>query len=297
MGMARSQRLGLPYGVCLARAVIAIAAAVAGFAYWRGPAVVAEVREVAADVHAQFDGLWRRIGDDGWPHRAELRLDHYLETKDGSLAGDAAGLVTSTIGNAGSVLLIVVAGIYLAAQPAVYVDGVVRLLPHRWRVRGADLLAREARALRSWFVGQLADMAFIGVLTTLGLWLLGVPLFPTLGLIAGLFNFVPYIGALAGSVPAIVIAFGVSPHLAITVAALFVVVQLLEGNLVPPLIAKRTVDLPPVLALLSQTVLGTLFRPFGLILATPVTAALVTLGKVAYVEEALEDHPSRDAPT
>ena len=297
VGMALSRHTRLPYGLCLASTVIAIAVVVIGLTYWRGPAVVAEFREVATAVRAQVETLWARIGDVDWLHRAELRIDHYLKARGGSLAGDAAGLVTSTIGNAGSILLIVIAGIYLAAQPAIYMDGVVRLLPHRWRERGADLLAREARTLRYWFVGQLVDMAFIGVLTTLGLWLLGVPLFPTLGLIAGLFNFVPYVGALAGSVPAIVIAFGTSPHLAVSVAILFFAVQSLEGNLISPLISKRTVDLPPVLTLLSQTVLGTLFGPFGLILATPMTAALVTLSKAIYVEEVLQDHSPHDAPT
>ena len=280
VGMLLSRWSRVPYGACLAFTVVAITAAVAGFAYWRGPAVVAEFGEVVSDVRSQFEGLWQRFGDASWLHQVQLRLDAYLKAKGGSLAGDAAGLVSSTIGNAGSILLILVAGVYLAAQPAVYVDGVVRLLPHRWRERGAELMVREARTLRSWFVGQLVDMAFIGVLTTLGLWLLGVPLFPTLGLIAALFNFVPYVGALAGSVPAIIIAFGTSPHLAIIVAVLFVVVQTLEGNVISPLISKRTVDLPPVLTLLSQTVLGTLFGPFGLILATPMTAAILTFSKV-----------------
>ena len=295
VGMALSRYTRLSYGFCLALTVIAITAAITGFTYWRGPAVVAEFSEVATAVRAQVETLWTRFGDVSWLHRAELRIDNYLKVRGGSLAGEAAGLVTATIGNAGSVLLIVVAGIYLAAQPAIYTDGIVQLLPHRWRARGCDLLAREARTLRYWFVGQLVDMAFVGVLTTTGLWLLGVPLFPTLGLIAGLFNFVPYIGALAGSVPAIIIALGTSPHLAITVAVLFFLVQSLEGNLISPLISKRTVDLPPVLTLLSQTVLGTLFGPFGLILATPMTAALVTLVKAVYVEDVLQDHPSRDA--
>ena len=287
----------LPFAICLAVTILAVAVAIGGIAYWRGLVIVFNFREVASDVHAQFDRLWRQFGRLDWLHDVEDRLEIYTKAKGGNLAGEAAGFVTSTIGNAGSVLLIIVAGIYLAAQPEIYTDGLIRLLPHAWRERGNRLLASEAHTLRLWFVGQLLDMAFIGALTTFGLWLLGVPLFPTLGLIAALFNFVPYIGALAGSVPAIIVAFGTSPASAIYVAVLFLVVQALEGNIISPLISRRTVDLPPVLTLLSQTVLGTLFGPFGLILATPMTAALLTFNKLTYVEEVLEDHPPEQAPT
>jgi predicted PurR-regulated permease PerM len=107
-------------------------------------------------------------------------------------------------------------------------------------------------------------------------------------MIAGLFNFVPYIGALAGAVPALAVAVGQSPHTAIYVAVLFAVVQTLEGNIIGPLIQKRTVDLPPALTILSQTVLGTLFGVMGLILATPLTAASMTAVRMVYVETVLE---------
>ena len=95
----------------------------------------------------------------------------------------------------------------------------------------------------------------------------------------------PYIGALAGAVPAVLVALGQGPQTALYTAILFVVVQTLEGNVIAPLIQKRTVELAPVLTILSQTVLGSLFGPLGLILATPVTAAGVELVKKVYVED------------
>jgi predicted PurR-regulated permease PerM len=144
--------------------------------------------------------------------------------------------------------------------------------------------------LQLWFLGQFADMAVVTVLTGAGLSVLGVPLSLTLALIAGLFNFVPYIGALAGAVPALAVAVGQSPQTAIYVAILFAVVQTLEGNIIGPLIQKRTVDLPPALTIMSQTVLGTLFGVMGLILATPLTAAAMTAVRMVYVETVLENH-------
>ena len=117
---------------------------------------------------------------------------------------------------------------------------------------------------------------------------LGVPLAPTLALIAGLLNFVPYIGALAGAVPAVLVALAQSPTLALWVVLLFTAVQTLEGNLIAPLIQERTVSLPPALTILSQAILGTMFGLLGLILATPVMAASLTAVRMIYVESFLE---------
>ena len=134
-------------------------------------------------------------------------------------------------------------------------------------------------------------MAAIGVLIGIGLLFLGVKLSLTLALIAAVFNFVPYIGALAGAVPAVLVALSDSPETALWVAALFAVVQTLEGNLIGPLIQKRTVALPPLVTLLSQTVLGTLFGPMGLILATPITAGALVLVRMVYQQKILGDEP------
>jgi predicted PurR-regulated permease PerM len=144
--------------------------------------------------------------------------------------------------------------------------------------------------LQLWFLGQFWDMLVVSVLTGAGLYFLGVPLPLTLALIAGLFNFVPYIGALAGAVPALAVAVAQSPQTAVYVAILFTVVQMLEGNVIAPMIQKRTVDLPPALTILSQTVLGTLFGIKGLILATPLAAAAMTAVRMVYVETVLEKH-------
>lgn len=286
-GLARRTRL--PYGVALALVVLVIAA-VLGSAFWlRGPVLVSEVRSVADQVNIQVADIWQRLGDADWLREVVRRVQSYLHTMTGHMAGMAAGFVTSTLGNVGSILLIVVAAIYLAASPKQYVEGVIALMPRPWRARGGEVIAHEGHTLRWWFIGQMIDMAAIGLLTGLGLLFLGVKLSFTLALIAALCNFVPYVGALAGSVPAIVVGLSQGPRMAIYVALLFVAVQTIEGNVIAPMIQKRTVDLPPVVTLLSQTVLGTLFGPFGLILATPITAAAMVLVRMVYIETILGD--------
>ena len=146
--------------------------------------------------------------------------------------------------------------------------------------------------LQLWFLGQLADMIIVTILVGAGLFLLGVPLAMTLAIFAGLLNFVPYVGALAGAVPAILVAFSQSPTLALWVTLVFVGVQMLEGSVIAPLIQRRTISLPPALTILSQTILGTLFGAFELILATPLVAALLTAVRMIYIEGVVEDTSS-----
>ena len=195
--------------------MLALAGAAGALSYWRGPRLVGEASTVYDQLSQQVLAFWHRFADAAWMKRVADHVRAYLSDNGGTLGGTAASLVTSTIGNLGSLLLIGVAAIYLAAAPRDLPRGLVGLLPKGWRPRGEAILAQEGRTLQRWFVGQLVDMVAIGAMTSLGLWLHGIPLVLTLGLIAALCNFVPYIGALAGSLPAIAIALGRSPELAV----------------------------------------------------------------------------------
>ena len=194
----------------------------------------------------------------------------------------------SVVGLGSTLVILIATGLFFAISPALYRDGLVRLLPIEWRPRGREVLDAMGEALQLWFIGQLVDMIAVTVLTGLGLYLLGIKLAITLALFAGLLNFVPYIGALVGSLPALLVASAQSPTLVLYTAILVAAVQTLEGNVIAPLIQKRTVHLPPALTILSQTILGTLFGLLGIILATPFAAAAMTFVKMVYVESTLE---------
>ena len=215
-----------------------------------------------------------------------------IKDQAGSVVGHVTSLLPGFLGSAlgvgGDLVVILATAIFLAAAPATYVGGFLRLLPLGWRARGHEVMQDLGSTLQLWFLGQFADMLVVAVLTGTGLFLLGVKLAMTLALIAGLFNFVPYIGALAGAVPAIAVAVAQGPQVAVYTALLYAAVQTLEGNFIAPLIQKRTIDLPPALTILSQTVLGSLFGIMGLILATPLTAAAMTVVRMVYVESVLE---------
>jgi predicted PurR-regulated permease PerM len=282
-------RVGGPVGLWLALIVLALLAFLGFEVFVRGPAIAGQLRDIWGELRGQVTSLWERYGQAEWVQPVLGRVKGYVQTGEHDVAGMAAGVGTSTLGGLGTLLVIVVTAVFFAVDPDLYVTGVARLMPKDWRPRARGTLGAVAHVLRWWFIGQFIDMVAVGVLTGIGLYAIGVKLALTLALIAALFNFVPYIGALAGAVPAVLIALGQGPQTALYTAALFVVVQTLEGNLIAPLIQKRTVELAPVLTILSQTVLGSLFGPLGLILATPVTAAGVELVRKVWVEEVLGD--------
>jgi len=274
-------------GWALLAIVLGLAVLVGVTTWWRGPVLAEELGELGGRLDIHIRTLWQAMHATAWGSTVADHARDYLDNMRQHFAGIAAGVATSTLGSLGSIVVLAATALYLAASPGTYVRGTILLLPRPWRARGNVVMHELGSTLCWWFVGQGVDMIMVGVLSAIGLLVLGVPLVLTLGVIAALFNFVPYIGALAGAVPAIVVALGQGPRQAIYVAVLYLAVQSLEGNVIAPLIQRRTVHLAPVLTILSQTVLGTLFGFMGLILATPLTAAGIVLVRMVYVEDVL----------
>lgn len=132
-------------------------------------------------------------------------------------------------------------------------------------------------------------MLAVGLLTGLGLWLLGVPLALGLALVMGLAEFVPLFGPIMAAVPGILMAFTEGPTLALYALLLYVAIQQVEGNLITPLIQRWAVALPPALGLLSIVAFGLLFCTLGIFFATPITVVILVLVKHLYVHDVLEN--------
>jgi predicted PurR-regulated permease PerM len=205
------------------------------------------------------------------------------EAAVGRVARYAQGLASGVF----TFVLVVIVGIYLAAQPEMYVRGTLLLFPKRERPRMREVMYEVGYTLRWWLLAQLVPMACIGVLIGGGLWLIGVPLWLPLGLLAALLNFIPNFGPVIAAVPAVLIALADSPGKAMWVIALAIVAQNLEGYLITPMVQRRAVEMPPALTILSQVLMGLLLGPLGVILAAPLMAAGIVVVKMLYVEDAL----------
>lgn len=186
-----------------------------------------------------------------------------------------------------ALFLVVIVGIYLAAQPGYYVEGFLKLFPKAERPRLREVMLQVGRTLQRWLLGQLVPMVCIGTFVGGGLWLIGVPLWLPLGILTALLNFIPSFGPIIAAIPQILIALAADPTKAIWVVALNIAAQNLEGYLITPLVQRKAVEMPPALTILTQVLLGMLLGPLGVILAAPLTAAAIVVVKMLYVEDTL----------
>lgn len=274
--------------------ILATTVAVGAVLWWRGSAISDQIGQIGQQLSTQLERVWRELGSSSWGSVLARQLQLAGNSMRAGLTGYVPGVVGSVLGVGGSLIVTAATAGFLAASPQLYLRGALRLLPVTWRPRAREVATEIASTLQLWFLGQVVDMVVVAVLLGLGIFLLDVPLAFTLALLAGLLNFVPYVGALVGAIPAIFVALAQSPALAAWVGGLFLLVQVLEGNVIAPWIQKRTISLAPALTILSQTILGTLFGVIGLIVATPLMAAMVTAVRMVYVEGFLEkDDASR----
>lgn len=232
---------------------------------------------------------WRsfeeRIGDIGLGDQLRQIVEGVRQSS-GSFSGLSSAILS--IGNAvAEVLVVLFGGIFLAAQPRFYRTGAIKLVPPGQRAVVAEAMDESETALRLWLKGQLIAMVAVGSLTGAALWMLGLESALVLGLLAGVLEFVPFIGPILAAVPAILLALAVGPDLALWVALVYFIVQQFEGYLLTPLVQQYAVDLPSVVLLFSLVGLGMLFGTLGVFLAAPLTVVIYVLVKRLYVIETL----------
>jgi predicted PurR-regulated permease PerM len=205
-----------------------------------------------------------------------------------------AGLFfAGVVGALGNVAIILFVGIYFAAAPRQYLRGVIKLIPQAKRARADEVLHTIGNELGRWLLGKFTSMVLVGIMTTIGLTMLDVPLALILGIIAGLLDFIPYLGPIFAGLPAVLIAMTISPDLALYTVLLFTAIQLVEGYLLQPLIEAKAVALAPALVIIMQLAFGAFFGLAGVALATPLTAVLAVLVNMLYVEDVLGDKADR----
>ena len=196
------------------------------------------------------------------------------DTSIGNLVTSAFSWGTTIFGAVFSLVVMIVAGIYIAISPLVYIRGFVRLFPSGTRDQISTTLNDAGHALRRWLGAQLIAMIIVGTLVGVGLAIVGVPSALALGLIAGVAEFVPIVGPVIGAIPALLLASTESFETVLWTLAVFVVVQQVESNIIMPIVAGRAVELPPAVGLFSVVALGILFGPLGLVLGYPLAIVI-----------------------
>jgi predicted PurR-regulated permease PerM len=287
----------LPAGFSLFLVIAGILVILAAIGWFFNDQIDSQIAQLSQDLPKAFRNFEDRVRQLYWGRLllSEISPAHIVST--GGAATNIAGTVASTVFGVAQVTIEVIAGIvifffvglYCAAEPGLYARGAVSLVSPENRHRASQILREAADTLWYWEMGRLFSMSVIGVVTGVGLWLLGVPVPGALGLLAGILTFVPYAGSIISATPAALLALTVGTQLALYTILLYIGAHTLEGYILVPLVQKRAAQLPPALTLASQAVLTVIIGLPGLALATPLSAAGLVLTRLIYVEGVLGD--------
>jgi predicted PurR-regulated permease PerM len=282
------RRLGVPPAVGLTAGLALSLGAMVGVVFLIAPAVTGQVQDLIAnlpqyltDLDQSINRLVRRIPvlgrgvtESGSPGLLATSLSEMFGFLRGALVPYLKGgleLIIITVS-------VVVMAVYLVRNPAVYVEGLVALVPPARRPLTRVILYDLKLTLHAWVVGQIIAMVVLAVLTTLGLWMLDLPYFLAFGMFAGIAAIVPFFGTLFSTLIPALFALGVDGLAkAVAVTALGIGVHLVEANFVAPVVMERKVNLPPVITIAGVLLIGKLFGLAGLIVAVPILAFVMVL--------------------
>jgi predicted PurR-regulated permease PerM len=301
------RRGGVPPALGLAVALALTVGGLVGVVFLIVPAVASQVQDLIANLPSFLTELDQSIN----------RLFRSIPVlRRGATEGTTPGLLATSLNELvgvlrgavvpylkGGIELIIegvsvfVMALYLARTPSTYVEGVVALVPPARRRLARVILYDLKLTLHAWVVGQLIAMLVLAALTTLGLWILGVPYFLAFGVFAGVAAIVPFFGTLFSTLIPALFALGVAGLAkAIAVAILGVGVHLIEANFVAPVVMERQVNLPPVITIAGVLLIGKLFGLAGLIVAVPILAFVMVLIRHILMGEVYGDVVSEIKP-
>jgi predicted PurR-regulated permease PerM len=289
------RRLYAPRPLALFLAGILIIFVLSGAGYLFGAGVASEMADVFERIEQARESIAEALHHSSV---GEILISH-IKIANVPLAELVGGLFRISAIFLLAVLVTLFAGIYLAAEPTLYRDGVSTLFPVQSREEVNETIDHLADGLRLWLLGQLAQMGIIGLLSGLAVWLIGLLAPFALGVIAGVTELVPYLGPIVAAILAVLVAVTLSPTAVIWTLAAYLLTHQTEGHLLTPLIQRQMVYIPPAVILFGVAAITSLFGFAGAVFAAPLTVLVFVLIKKLYVRDALGEAtalPGEESP-
>ena len=239
------------------------------------PPIVVQMQELVKNLPGYADNVqqWlvrRRIVNRTWSWSTVFAN---MQAPGVALTG-LFGALTSVLGILGQIVTVLILPFYLLLESTSLRNGFLSLIREDNRKRADRIMRAVTVKVGAWLGGQLLLAAIIGTTATIGFWLLGVPYFYVLGLLAAVGEMIPVVGPILAALPAIGLAFTVSPQTALFTGLYCWAQQFTENNLLVPRIMGMQVGVSPVTIMIALLVGSTLLGLLGAILAVP-SAAIV----------------------
>jgi predicted PurR-regulated permease PerM len=274
---------GLPEWLALIVAGIVILGVILGTGYLFGSHLTGQFQDVMQRTTSATAAIEQSMRQTALGNYV---LQH-LTSGNFSLADILSGVIKVSTTFLEGVVIVLISGAYLAAQPRLYRSGVIWLFPPSKHTRAAEVFDGIAEALRLWLIGQLVEMVLIGALSTFAVWIIGVPSPLAIGLIAGIGEFIPYLGPILATIPAVLVAITRSPETALWTVFAYLVIHQLESQIVGPLIQRHMVAIPPAVMLLGIVAITYLFGAIAIIFAAPIAVVIFAAVNLLYVRDTL----------
>lgn len=284
LALAIVRRTHWSYRSMVAALVILLVAIVALCIWLVGPALAAQIEQLLEQIPQTVSAVQGFMD-----HLPLLHRPVQTAPQVAPLVGAATKALKVGVEAVAGVIIAIVIGVYAAFDPGVYERRMLRLVPPPRRERAREVIERTRTTLMRWIIGQSVLMVVVGTITCFGLWIAGVPLPFALGLLAGLLTFIPYLGLLISIVPALLVALAAGPWDVVWVLVVFGTAHGLEGYVLSPLVARRTVEFPPAFTISVQIFFGAVWGVLGFAFATPLAVVATILIEMLYVQDTLHD--------
>lgn len=279
----RLERMGVPFRLALPLMTVVFVGSLAALMVAMVPHLMQQMRLLATELPAaleQVQSWFRSQAGEGPGSEFSENITRQATEFIGRFVPLAFNLITALLGS----FAVIVLATFFAAQPDLYKDLLLRIVPAESRSRWERVYMEAGRNLRAWTVGKALTMLFIGVVTYVGLTLFEIPGALALAAFAALMEFIPNFGPTIAAMPAVVAAFALSPGTALWVAVFYFLLQQVQNAITVPLVERRAVNIPPAGLLVWQLMLAVGFGIVALFVATPLLAIIVVAVRILYME-------------
>jgi predicted PurR-regulated permease PerM len=280
------------YVACVAFGLIGMMQLIVLAGLFIGPSVADQSSNLSEALPKSYHQLLDQIKGTNWGSHLLTAGQHAMDASKDSNWQSTLKFAGLTIHGLGGLVFAVVIGVFFAFQPDLYRTGLLNLFPAPRRKRLGEVLDELGFTLWWWLMGQLVTMASVGILIGIGLACLNVPLAGTLALIAAILSFIPSLGPFLSVIPAVMLGLTISPMMGLWVCLLYFGVQIMEANVITPLVQRKAISLPPAFVLGSELIMGLLLGGAGLAFATPLCAVVLVLVNMLYIQDYLGDKGS-----
>ena len=244
--------------------------------------IVPLVPFVASQIDALINGFPRYLDRSASLFGINLdpkSMQSYLSDQIGSISSNAVQVTTTVFGGIFTIVTIFIVSLYLLLYNDAFKKYIAKLFHNHHEKKVLKVVSQVNIKLGAWLQGQMILSAFIGFITWIALTILGIPFALPLAFLAAILEVIPTLGPTLAAIPAVIVALTISPTMAIIVVAVYILIQMLENQLLVPKIMERAVGLNPVVVIIGVTIGANLMGVLGALLAIPFISFVIVIVK------------------